>query len=71
MLGRRAGVDQSFVAKIMNVLDESFDALANFALAYSNAKSFLTGDLVAGQRLTEHSHERTVPRKKYGVCRLV
>ena len=36
MFVRSAGVDQCLVAKVMNVLDESFYALANFALPRSN-----------------------------------
>ena len=36
MFRRRAGVDQCIVAKVMNVLDESFDALGNFPLPHSN-----------------------------------
>ena len=71
MFGGRAGVDQCLVAKVVNVLDERFDALANFALPYSNAKILLTCDLITGQRLTEHCDERAVPRKKHSVCRLV
>ncbi len=37
MFRRRAGVEQCIVAKVMNVLDESFDTFGNFPLSNSNA----------------------------------
>ena len=61
MFHRRAGVDQRIVAKVMNVLDESFDALGNFPLSHSNADSPLTCNLVTRECFAEHGDERTVP----------
>src|SRR5918996_710346 len=55
MLRRSARIDQCIVAKVMNVLDESFDALTNFSFSYSKTLSLLTRDLVTGKRFTKDS----------------
>src|SRR6266540_3631905 len=55
----------------MNVLNESFDTLANFSLSHSNTGAFLTCDFVAGKRFTEDSDKRAIPREENSVCWLV
>jgi hypothetical protein len=62
---------QGIVAKVMNVLNESFNALTNFPLPHSIAKTPLTCNLVTGKCFTEHSDKRTVSRQKDRMCRLV
>ena len=47
MFHRRSGVDQSIVAKMMYVLNESFDTLGDFSFSHTNAVNFLTRNFVA------------------------
>ena len=57
---RSPGVDQQVIAKVMNVLDKSFDTLSNFPFPHSNAIVFLTCNLVTGECFMEHSNKRAV-----------
>src|SRR5688572_767880 len=61
VFGRRTGIEQCIVAKVMNVLDKSSDACGNFPLPHWNTNTLLTCNLVTGECFTKHSDKRTVP----------
>src|SRR5207253_914047 len=60
VLHRRAGVVQEIVAKMMDVLDERFDALRDFPLAHFNAALAPTYNFVARECFVQHTYERAI-----------
>jgi hypothetical protein len=61
----RTGVHKRFIAKVMNILDESLDAFPNLILAYLLAVSSPARDLVPRESFTENCNQRSVARKEY------
>jgi len=64
MIDRRLLIDQAFVAEMMHVLDEGFDAALGRALCGLLPAALLPRDHVSRQGLLEYLHEGPVPREK-------
>src|SRR5262245_9842584 len=71
VFGWRPRVAQEIVTKMMHVLDECLHALADFALANLKPALPLAGNLITRQCFSQDGYQRTVPRKKDGVGRLI
>ena len=56
---------------MVNILNECFNAFANFALSNFFAFLLSTHNLVAGECFTKHGDKRTVAGEEHGMCRLV
>src|SRR5581483_1414154 len=67
----RAQIPQRFVPKVMNVLNESFDAFRDLPFAHSMPKAALPRNFITSQRLTQNCHEGSIPRKENRMGRLV
>ena len=62
---------QRIIAKVVNVLDECFDAFTNFPFPHLLALFLSPRDFITRQRFAKHSDERSVARKKDSVRRLI
>jgi hypothetical protein len=60
MLGRRLRVPQALVTKVVDVLDEDLDFLAGVGLARARSRARVALDLITGQGLAQHGHQRAV-----------
>src|SRR5579859_2644008 len=53
---------------MVNILDESLYAFANFAFSNFFSLRFTPIEFVAGERFTEHCNQWPISRKKYCMC---
>ena len=63
-INRRSFVNQRLVAKVMNILDEGFDAVGHFSFSDFLALSFAAAHFIARQRFTQNRHQRPVAGQK-------
>lgn len=64
-------IGQHIIAKVVDVLNERFDTLADLSLSRPNAAALLTCNFITGECFPEYRDKWTVAREEYRMGRLV